>query len=87
MIYSERFMNSASLIPLTHCRKHGETYRLVRLQGPENLVERLRELGLHSGIEVEYAGRAPFSGPQLLRIGPTLIALRTEEAACVLLSL
>ena len=78
--------DSKNLIPLSECRAIGETYRLSALRGPEALTERLRELGLHAGIEVEYAGCAPFSGPQLLRIGATLLALRTEEAACVLLS-
>lgn len=55
------------------------------LLGQAQVIERLREMGLHPGLQVEYAGRAPFKGPQMIRVGATLIALRSEEAACVLL--
>ncbi len=61
----------------------GVTVRIQSLRGHDQIVQRLRELGLHPGIEVEYVGQAPFAGPRILRVGATLIALRSEEAACV----
>jgi ferrous iron transport protein A len=53
------------------------------LKGPDELVARLHELGLHPGLEVIFKGRAPFSGPLLLQLETTLFALREDEAACV----
>lgn len=71
---------------LNHCSVSGQELRIQDLRGPSALVERLRELGLHPGIVLEYAGQAPFQGPRMIRVGSALIALRSEEAACVLLS-
>lgn len=50
--------------------------------GPAEIVERLKEMGLHLGVAVLYQGRAPFRGPHLIRFGSTVVALRDEEAAC-----
>lgn len=51
--------------------------------GPQEIAERLRELGVYQGARVEVVGQAPFMGPRLYRIGMTVLALRQEEAACV----
>lgn len=50
--------------------------------GDAALIERLKELGLHAGVCLEYLGRAPFRGPLLFRWGVTVLALREEEAMC-----
>lgn len=70
---------------LNECDHFGQQLKIYDLQGIPALVERLRELGLHPGLRVEYAGQAPFKGPRMIRIGSAVIALRGEEAACVLL--
>ncbi len=57
--------------------------RIVGFQGSADLAERLQELGLRQGSTVEILGQAPFSGPGLYRIGSIVLALRSEEAACV----
>lgn len=59
-------------------------YTIVSLQGENKALQRLIELGLHSGQQVEFVHRAPFWGPFILRYGNSIIALRSEEAACIL---
>jgi ferrous iron transport protein A len=49
------------------------------------MIERLKEMGLHQGLEVSFVGRAPFRGPLLYRFGNTVLALRLEEASCALI--
>jgi len=56
-------------------------------QGPAQLTERLQELGFCKDEEVVYLGRAPLRGPMIFRIGTTVIALREEEAQCLLVQL
>ena len=52
--------------------------------GDNVIVERLKEMGFHQGLEVFVAGYAPFGGPLLFRFGSTVLALRREEASCLL---
>lgn len=59
-----------------------QTVVIKEFVGPAEIVERLKEMGLHLGIRVLYQGRAPFRGPHLIRFGSTVVALRDEEAAC-----
>ncbi|MFZ4403589.1 MAG: FeoA family protein [Pseudobdellovibrionaceae bacterium] len=55
--------------------------------GSENTVERLKELGFHQGLKIEFVGQAPWHGPRLFRFSNTVLALRDQEAACVLVLL
>jgi ferrous iron transport protein A len=59
--------------------------RIEGFHGDALLVERLKEMGLHQGLEVTAVGRAPFGGPLLFRFGNTVLALRLEEAQCALI--
>ncbi len=59
--------------------------RVRGFDGDSLIVERLKELGLHPGLEVQAVGQAPFGGPHLFRFGNTVLALRTEEAECTLI--
>lgn len=54
-------------------------------QGEASMVERLKEMGFHEGLEIQVAGYAPFGGPLLFRFGNTVLALRREEASCLLI--
>lgn len=51
--------------------------------GESLICDRLYELGLRPGIELELTGRAPLQGPFLFRYQNVVLALRPEEAACV----
>lgn len=64
----------------------GELRTLQSLEGSPIIVERLKEMGLYPGLEIIYLGRAPFKGPHLIRLGSVVLALRQEEAQCILLS-
>lgn len=62
-----------------------QSIRIQGFSGDPLVIERLKEMGLHQGLELEPVGRAPFGGPLLFRFGSTVLALRTEEAACTLI--
>lgn len=64
--------------------KSGEDYLIEGYQGESILCERLRELGLGTGFEFNYWGRAPLNGPHLLKFNNTLIALRDDEISCLI---
>jgi ferrous iron transport protein A len=53
-------------------------------QGPESLQERLREMGIYSGLVLKVKGRAPWKGPWLVEYSETVMALREEEAQCLI---
>lgn len=59
--------------------------RIEGFAGDVTVIERLKEMGLHQGLEVQPVGRAPFGGPLLFRFGNTVLALRVEEAQCALI--
>ena len=55
------------------------------VSGDPFVIERLKEMGLHPGLEIQAIGQAPVGGPLLFRFGNTVLALRREEAACTLI--
>lgn len=55
------------------------------LQGDPVVLARLRELGFTRGERVHVQGRAPFGDPIIVEIRGATVALRKQEAACVLL--
>lgn len=55
------------------------------LQGDSVVLARLRELGFTRGERVYVQGRAPFGEPIIVEIRGATVALRKQEAACVLL--
>ena len=59
--------------------------RIEGFTGDPVVIERLKEMGLHQGLEVHSVEQAPFGGPMLFRFGNTVLALRQEEAACTLI--
>lgn len=58
--------------------------RIIGFAGDPLIIERLIEMGLYTGMEVERMGRAPFNGPFLFRFESGSLALREGEAQCVL---
>lgn len=61
------------------------THKIAGFCGEPDKIERLKEMGLHQGLELSYVGRAPLKGPLLFRFGNTVLALRLEEALCALI--
>ena len=63
------------------------TAEIQGFAGDLQLIERLKELGLRQGLQVQYLGRGPFLGPVLLGFGATVLALRQEEVVCLRLKI
>jgi ferrous iron transport protein A len=61
-----------------------ETGIVTGFCGPSNLNERLSEIGIFKGLLIHRVGQSPFGGPILYRTETTVIALREEEAKCIL---
>jgi Fe2+ transport system protein FeoA len=61
----------------------GQRGRVVALAGGDALVQRLLEMGLFEGEEVEVVGFAPLGDPMEVRLGDYRLSLRRSEAARV----
>ena len=62
-----------------------ETLIISNVIGDPLLTRRLREMGFHTGCEVRVLGRAPFSGPFVVQLHDSVLALRQTEAQCLLI--
>jgi Fe2+ transport system protein FeoA len=61
--------------------------QIIGFIGEHLMIERLKEMGLHKGLQIEFIGRSPLWGPFLYRFGNTILALRPREAACIQIQL
>ena len=59
----------------------GQRVRIVAVSGTDALVQRLMEMGLLEGEEVEIVGYAPLGDPLEIRLGDYCLSLRRSEAA------
>ncbi len=58
----------------------GSVARIVRLDGQASFRERLRNMGLREGVEVEIIKQAPLADPIEYRLDCTHLSLRREDA-------
>lgn len=68
-------------LPIKH------TAEIVNIEGHPEKLQRLTELGLRSGKQIQVLQKAPFNGPIVIQVEQSLIALRSEEALCITLKL
>ncbi len=61
----------------------GQRGRVVALAGGDAVVQRLLEMGLFEGEEVEVVGFAPLGDPMEVRLRDYRLSLRRSEAARV----
>jgi ferrous iron transport protein A len=61
----------------------GQRGRIVALSGDAPLIQRLMEMGVLEGDEVELIGFAPLGDPVEVRLGDSRISLRRTDAARV----
>ncbi len=61
----------------------GQRAVIHSLQGTDGLVQRLLEMGLMPGEEIEVVGFAPLGDPMELRLPDYRLSLRRAEAARV----
>jgi ferrous iron transport protein A len=73
-------MPSHSLTTLNELRA-GERGRVETVVGEDALVQRLMEMGLMDGEEVEVVGFAPLGDPMEVRLRDYRLSLRRNEAA------
>lgn len=57
--------------------------KVCKVDADDMLLRRLEELGVMVGVEIEILDRLPFSGPVILRVSGTKMALRQGEARCI----
>jgi ferrous iron transport protein A len=65
----------------------GQTARVDSLVGEDTLVQRLLEMGLLDGEEIEVIGVAPLGDPVEIRVRDYRLSLRRSEAARVQVSI
>jgi ferrous iron transport protein A len=68
-------------VPTLDQLRPGDRGRVLSLQGGAALVQRLLELGVLEGEEVEVVGFAPLGDPMEIRLGGSRLSLRRREAA------
>jgi ferrous iron transport protein A len=61
----------------------GQRGRIEGLLGTDNLAQRLMEMGLFEGEEIEVIGIAPLGDPVEIRLRDYRLSLRRSEAARV----
>jgi Fe2+ transport system protein FeoA len=61
--------------------KRGQKARVASLEGTDAIVQRLLEMGLFEGEEVEVIGFAPLGDPMEIRLRDYRLSLRRSEAA------
>ncbi len=61
----------------------GQRGRISSLAGNDALVQRLMEMGLFDGEEIEVIALAPLGGPLEIRLGDSRLSLHRGEAARV----
>jgi Fe2+ transport system protein FeoA len=60
---------------------------IITIEGDSEKLQRLTELGLRSGKNIEVLQKTPFGGPIVIQVEQSIIALRSEEALCITLKL
>ena len=65
----------------------GQRLRIVSVGGADALVQRLLEMGLLEGEEVEIVGFAPMGDPLEIRLADYRLSLRRSEASRIEVSL
>jgi ferrous iron transport protein A len=64
----------------------GQRGRIASVAGQDHMVQRLLEMGLLEGDEVEVIGFAPLGDPMEIRLGDSRLSLRRVDAAHILLT-
>lgn len=65
----------------------GQIARVTKVDGDDSLVQRILEMGLLEGDEVEVLGFAPMGDPMEIRLRDYRLSLRRAEAGRVHVSL
>ena len=69
------------MMPSLDQLRPGQRGRIDSLDGDDRLVQRLMEMGLLEGEEVEVVGFAPLGDPMEIRLADYRLSLRRTEAS------
>ena len=58
----------------------GKSAKIVSMDLPVNIKDRLNRVGLTAGVRVIFVRRAPFGGPLEFKVRDFYLALRKEQA-------
>ena len=61
----------------------GQRATVLAVAGNASLIQRLAEMGLLEGDEIEFVTTAPLGDPIEIRIGDTRLSLRKADAALI----
>ncbi len=61
----------------------GRSVVVHHVDGDSLIADRLLDMGIHPGVELELISRMPLGGPFVIRIESSFLALREEEAQCL----
>lgn len=64
----------------------GQRASIGSIKGSDSLVQRLMEMGMLEGEEVEVIAFAPLGDPMEIQLRDYRLGLRRAEAACILVS-
>ncbi|MFZ3231190.1 MAG: FeoA family protein [Pseudobdellovibrio sp.] len=53
------------------------------IQGPEDIVIRLYDLGLFPGMDIQIVKKISFNSVTIIHFGETFLALNQEELSCL----
>jgi ferrous iron transport protein A len=74
------------MMPSLDQLRPGQRGRINSLAGDDGLVQRLMEMGLIEGAEVEVVGFAPLGDPMEVRLADYRLSLRRVEASRILIT-
>jgi Fe2+ transport system protein FeoA len=68
-------------VPTLDELRPGQRGRVLSLQGDAAITQRLLELGMLEGAEIEVVGFAPLGDPMEVRLGTARLTLRRYDAS------
>lgn len=57
--------------------------KIEAIQGPQDIVTRLYDLGLFPGLDIQITKKISFNSVTVIQYGETFLALNKEEMTCL----
>jgi Fe2+ transport system protein FeoA len=71
---------------LSEIKMKNKEFEIIGYDGPDALKQRLKEIGFHLGSKILLVSETPLGGPRVFQLNTISVALRTEEANCLLVA-
>ena len=86
-LQNRKIENESAVIPLSSLGIGTSAFIIGFADKKQNIFLRLLELGFTTGSRITACGKAPFGNPLIFTIHGGKLALRKEEAECVLVKI